>query len=81
MKNSNLYAATKLGPKDTTVKERTLWRAQLRIQTQNQEFLFRSTEDFDVASTTAMDLCDTSESCKMVGAELVGVTRIGHLWN
>jgi hypothetical protein len=73
----------RIGPSETTAKEksRTLWRANLRIQNEKQDFLFRASEDFAEASTLAQKLLDSSPSCQMVGAVIVGIERMARLWN
>ena len=62
-------------------EQRTLWKARLRIQNEKQEFLFRSTDEFQLAAKTAQELLETSPSCQMVGAEIVAVERMARLWN
>ncbi len=73
--------ADKIGPGETKVRVRTLWRAKLRIQNRKDEFLFRSTEDFADAAKIAQTLLDSSPSCKMSGAEIVSIERVARLWN
>jgi hypothetical protein len=71
-------SAPETGRKD---QNRTLWKANLRIQNEKQDFLFRSTEDFAEASALAQKLCESSPSCAMVGAVIVGIERMAKLWN
>ena len=74
-------AGVKLGPAETKEKLRTLWKANLRIQTDKGDFLFRSSEEFADAAVTAQRLLESSPSCRMVGAVIVGVERVARLWN
>ncbi len=60
---------------------RVLWKARLSIQQRKDEFLFRASEEFSEASTIATDLLDSSPSCQMVGAVIVGIERVARLWN
>lgn len=62
-------------------EKRTLWKANLRIGTNKQDFLFREVEEFEAASKTAVKLLESSTAATLTGAELVGVERVGHLWN
>lgn len=61
--------------------DRVLWKARLSIQQRKEEFLFRASEEFSEASTIATDLLDSSPSCQMVGAVIVGIERVARLWN
>lgn len=61
--------------------DRVLWKAWLSIQQRKDEFLFRASEEFSEASTIATDLLDSSPSCQMVGAVIVGIERVARLWN
>jgi hypothetical protein len=61
--------------------DRVLWKARLSIQQRKDEFLFRASEEFSEASTIATDLLDSSPSCQMVGAVIVGIERVARLWN
>ena len=65
----------------TSFGDRVLWKARLRIQERKDEFLFRASEEFREASTIATDLLDSSPSCQMVGAVIVGIERVARLWN
>lgn len=62
-------------------KMRTLWKANLRIQHERDNFLFTATEEFEQAARIAEKLLQSSASCRMVGAVIVGIERIDHLWN
>ena len=74
--------ASRLGPRETSQETRTLWRARLRIPPGGKdEFLFRANNDFSDASAVAQDLLDSSQSCKMCGAEIIAVERVARLWN
>lgn len=72
----------RLGPGEGPAGPGTLWRARLRLPPSGKdEFLFRSSEEFSDAATTAQELLETSPSCKMVGAEIIEVARVARLWN
>jgi hypothetical protein len=73
------WAGTK--PIIVTTGGRVLWKARLRIQERKDEFLFRAGEEFSGASIIAADLLDSSPSCQMVGAVIVGIERVARLWN
>ena len=73
--------ASKLGPEETSQKDRTLWRARLRVGTNKDEFLFRANDDFSGASEIAQELLESSPSCKMTGAEIIALERVARIWN
>jgi hypothetical protein len=60
---------------------RVLWEAKLRIGDQKDSFLFRATEEFDLAAFTAEALLQRSPASSMVGAVIVGIERKARLWN
>ena len=71
----------KVAPAAAIDTHRVLWKARLSIQQRKDEFLFRASEEFGEASTIATDLLDSSPSCQMVGAVIVGIERVARLWN
>lgn len=70
-----------MAPKATNLAMGTLWKVKLRIGDEYQEFLFRQRDDWESAAKTAQDLVDKSAACDMVGATIVAVERVAHLWN
>ena len=60
---------------------RVLWKAELRIGTRKDSFLYRCTEEFDRAAFTAEALLQSSPAASMVGAVIVGIERLDRLWN
>jgi hypothetical protein len=63
------------------IEFRVLWRARLRIGAGKDEFLYRCTEDFTLASATAEGLLQASTAASMVGAVITGIERQARLWN
>ena len=60
---------------------RVLWRASLRIGDRKDQFLFRCTEEFELAAATAELLLQESTAATMVSAVIVGIDRQARLWN
>jgi hypothetical protein len=74
--------ASQLSPgDDEPTEERTLWRCILRVDLNRDEFLFRSTDDFEQATIEALQLVDRSQSCRMTKARVVAIERVARLWN
>ena len=62
-------------------RRRVLWRARLIHQQKKDEFLFRSTEDFNEAAALATDLLCGEPGDAKAGAVIVGIERVALLWN
>jgi len=59
----------------------TLWQANMLIGPRRDHFLFRCTDDFELASVIAQELMDSSPGAEMVGAKMTGIEIKGHLKN
>jgi hypothetical protein len=70
-----------LKPEPTNGGMRTLWSATLQIADGREDFLFREQDDFEKAAATAQKLVEGSTACRMVGAVIVEIKRVAHLWN
>jgi hypothetical protein len=81
MKVGTRVTGITLGPSGTKEKLSVLWKAKLKIQNETGDFLFRSTEEMLDAAAAAERILQSSPSCKMVGAVIVGVERVAKLWN
>lgn len=63
----------------------TLWSATVKGSGTNhragEEILFRERDDMAAAVATAQTLVDGSNACQLIGATIVQVKKIAHLWN
>jgi hypothetical protein len=68
-------------PVKAGTEPRVLWKANLRIGDRKDWFLYRSSEEFELAATTAEQLLQQSTAATMVGAVIIGIERQARLWN
>lgn len=60
---------------------RTLWKANLKAGINKDQIFFRSTEEFEEASATVIEILLTTDSLRIAGAVVFSLERVARLWN
>jgi hypothetical protein len=68
-------------PVKSSIDLRVLWKVNLRIGPRKDSFLYRSTEEFELAALTAEVILQSSPGAEMMGAVITGIERQARLWN